>query len=93
MWNLFRFLDWYQYFLIIPMNLYTKKQKQTHRHRKHLWLPMGKGWGGKNYEYAINRYKQLYIKQVRNKDVLYNTGNYIQYLIITYNGIESEKYI
>ena len=41
----------------------------------------------------INRYKQLYIKQKRNKDVLYNTGKYIQYLIITYNGIESEKYL
>ena len=52
---------------------------------------MGKGWGGINY--VINRYKQLYIKQKRNKDVLYNTGKYIQYLIITYNGIESEKYL
>ena len=26
-----------------------------------------------------------------NKDLLYNTGNYIQYLVITYNGEESEK--
>ena len=26
-----------------------------------------------------------------NKDLLNSTGNYIQYLIITYNGKESEK--
>ena len=26
-----------------------------------------------------------------NKDLLYSTGNYIQYLIIIYNGKESEK--
>ena len=32
----------------------------------------------------------LYIKFI-NKDLLYSTGNYIQYLVITYNGKESEK--
>ena len=26
-----------------------------------------------------------------NKDILYSTGNYTQYLIIIYNGKESEK--
>ena len=26
-----------------------------------------------------------------NKDLLYSTGNYIQYLVIIYNGKESEK--
>ena len=29
-------------------------------------------------------------KYIKNKDLLYSTGNYIQYLII-YNGKESEK--
>jgi len=33
----------------------------------------------------------LYIKETINKDLLYSTGNYIQYLVITYNGNESEK--
>ena len=28
---------------------------------------------------------------MNNKDLLYSTGNYIQCLIITYNGKESEK--
>ena len=31
--------------------------------------------------------------QINNKDLLYSTGNYIQYFVITYNGKESEKYI
>ena len=31
------------------------------------------------------------IKWINNKDLLCNTGNYIQYLIITYMGKESEK--
>ena len=28
---------------------------------------------------------------MNNKDLLYSTGNYIQYLVTTYNGKESEK--
>ena len=30
---------------------------------------------------------------LHNKDLLYSTGNYIQYLVITYKGKESEKRI
>jgi len=33
----------------------------------------------------------LYIKQGNNKVMLFSTGNYIQYLVIVYNGKESEK--
>ena len=32
-----------------------------------------------------------YIKWINNKDLLHSTENYIQYLIITCNGKESEK--
>ena len=35
-------------------------------------------------------YTLLYIKQINN-DLLYSTGSYIQYLVITYNGKESEN--
>ena len=42
--------------------------------------------GGINEEYGTNRYTLLYIKQVSNKDLQYSTGNYIQYLVIAYNG-------
>ena len=42
-------------------------------------------------EYGINIYTLLYIKQIDNKDLLYSIGNYTQYLVITYNGKESER--
>ena len=74
MWNL----------KIRQMNLYTK-QKWTHRQRTYLQLPKGRGREGvTNQEYGINRYKLLYMKQISNKDLLYTTGNYIQYLVTTY---------
>ena len=74
------------------MNLFTK-QKQTHRHRKQTY-DYQRGWGVQgeiNQKFGINIYTLLYIKQVNNKDLLYSTGNYTQYLVITYNGKESEK--
>ena len=46
---------------------------------------------GKNQKYVINTLP--YIKQISNKDILYNTGNNIQYLVITYNGNNMKKYI
>ena len=39
----------------------------------------------------MNRYILLHIKQINNKNLLNNTGNYSQYLIISYNGKETEK--
>ena len=72
----------------MQMNLFTK-QKQTHRQNK---LTVTKGervWGGINWEFGISIYTLLRIKQI-NKDLLYSTGNYIQYLVITYDGKESE---
>ena len=72
------------------MNFFTK-QKQTHRYRKQTYgYQRGKG-GGINQELGINRYTRLYIKQITNKDLLYSTENYIQYLVITYSENESEK--
>ena len=47
--------------------------------------------GGINWEFESNVYIGLYIKQVNNKDLLYSTGNYSQYFIITYMGKESKK--
>ena len=48
-----------------------------------LWLPKGKGEGGINWESGINIHTPLYIKEI-NKDLLNSTGNYTQYLVITY---------
>ena len=41
----------------------------------------GKRGGGINWEFGINIYTLLYVKQINNKDLLYNTGNYIQHPI------------
>ena len=46
---------------------------------------------GLNQEFVINIYTILYIMQINNRDLLDSTGNYIQYLITTYNGQESKK--
>ena len=42
-------------------------------------------------EFGTNRYTQLYIKQIINKDLLESTGDYIYYFIITHNWKESPK--
>ena len=47
--------------------------------------------GGINQEFGTNRYILLYVTQVNKKDLVYCTGDYIQYLVITYSGKESEK--
>ena len=39
----------------------------------------------------MNIYTLLYIKYIINNGLLYNTGNSIQYPVITYVGKESEK--
>ena len=56
----------------------------------YLWLK-GKVGGGISQEFGVSKYTFLYIKQMNNKDLLYSTGNCIQYLVIMYSGKESEK--
>ena len=71
------------------MNLFIE-QKQTHKHRKQTCgYKKGKVGGDK----LGNSDQQIHtiIYKINNKDLLYSTGNYIQYLIITYNRKESEK--
>ena len=66
-----------------------KKQKQIHVDiETNLWLPKGRR---DELGVGINRYVLLYINQINNKDLLYNTGNSIQYVVITFNGKEYEK--
>ena len=74
------------------MNL-LPKQKDSQTQKTDLELPKGKKGGGAgiNQEFGIKIYILLYRKQITNKDLLYTTENYIQYLIITYNGKESKK--
>ena len=74
------------------MNLFTK-QNQTHRQENKLMVPKGDSGsqGIITQEFGINIYIPVYIKQINNKGLLYSTGDYIQYLVITYNGKDSEK--
>ena len=72
------------------------KQKQTHRHgkakkEKKNGYQRGKGRGRINYDLGIKLYTPLYIKLITNKNLLYNTGNHAQYLIIAFSGKESKR--
>ena len=51
---------------------------------------MGVG-GGIYWEFGTSRYKLLYIEWIKDKVLLYSTGNYIQYPVINQNGKEYEK--
>ena len=67
----------------------TEIDPQTQK--ANLWLPRGKGGRGINKEFRINIYALLFIKQVTDKDLLYNTRDFTHYFVITYKGKESEK--
>ena len=63
----------------LQLNLFTK---QKHTHIENLWFPKGKG---------VRRDKSgVWNEQINNKVLLYSTGNYIQYLLISVNGKEFE---
>ena len=68
--------------------LIHKTKIDSHKQKTNLWLQKGiaGGEGEINQEFGINIYTLLYIKQINNKDLLYNTGNSAQYLVIIYNG-------
>lgn len=63
----------------------------SHRWKTDLGLTRRK-WGGINWKFSVNIYTLLYMKWA-DKDRLCGTGNYIQCLVITYNGKEPEKYL
>ena len=63
--------------------------KQTQR--TDLWLPRGRGWRGKDWEFQISRCELLYTGWKNNKLPLYSTGNNIQHPMINHNGKEYEK--
>ena len=73
------------------MNLFTKQklQKLSHRCRQQTCgYQGGKGWGGINWETGAHMYTLLDIKEITNKNLLYSTGNSIQYSAMTYMGTE-----
>ena len=64
------------------MNL-SAKQKQTHRLREGTYGYQGRRGVGIDWEFGIDMYTLLYLKQITNKDLLYSTGNSAQYPVIT----------
>ena len=49
------------------------------------------GGKGINWEIGIDTYTPVYIKSITNKDLLYSTGNFTQYSVMIYMGIESKR--
>ena len=89
MWNLKK---------MIQMNLFTRTETDSQTQETNLWLPKWKerrdktrslGLTDMHYENKWNDIKNSLCKI--NKNLLYIIGNYIQYLVITYNGKESGK--
>ena len=63
----------------IQTNLFTK-QKQTHR----LMITSGEGRGrGMVRDFGIDRSTLPYLKWISNKNLLYRTGNSVQYYVTT----------
>ena len=75
----------------MQMTVFTK-QKQTRTKKNKLRFT--KKDGGRGVE-KQGRDKlgvcDYYIKQIYNKELMYSTGNYIQYIAIIYKEKESEK--
>ena len=74
------------------MNLSTKQKQTPDTENKLMITQTERIKKGINQEFGIKRYILLYIKQIKNKDLLYSTGNYIQYLTVIYCGKESETH-
>ena len=70
------------------MNLFTE-QKQTHRHRNQTYSYQKGREGGIKYSLGLT---DTTIYKINNKDLSYSIGNYIQYLVITYNGKKVHTY-
>ena len=68
------------------MNL-SVKPKETHRHIEHVWLPRGNNALG----VWASRWKLFYIGWIKYKVLLYSTGNYIHYAVISHHRKAYEK--
>ena len=66
----------------------SMNQKQNHRR---CGCQGGGGGGGIKWEVGVSRRKLIYIGWINNKVLLYSTGNYIQYPMISHNGKEYKK--
>ena len=66
----------------IQMDLFPK-QKQTHSIREGTYTRREHSGRGIDWEFGMDMYTLLCLKQIIKKDLLYSTGNAAQYSIIT----------
>ena len=67
---------------MIQTNIFTK-QRLIGLEKK-LMFTKEEGWEGNiDWEFGIDMYTLLYLKQITNKDLLCSTGNISQYPVIT----------
>ena len=49
------------------------------------------GGRGLDWEFGVGNCKLLHLKWINNKELIYSSGNYIQYPVINHNGKEYKK--
>ena len=70
----------------------SRKQEQTHRHKKHICGFQGEGRGsGMEGDFGVGRCKLLHLEWISNELLLYSTGNYIWSLGIEHDGRQYKK--
>ena len=75
------------------MNLSTE-QKQTHRGRKQTCGCQGEGGGsGIDWEFGISGCKLLHLEWLKNKVLLYSTGNYLLEETMMEDNVRKRMYI
>ena len=75
---------------IAQINLSTE-QKQTQTQKTDLWLPRGGERSRMDGEFCVSRCTLLHLEWISNEVLLYNTGKYIQSLVIKQDRREYEK--
>ena len=71
-----------------PDELIYETEIDSHRKQTGYCPKGGRAGEVKDWEFGISRRKLLYIGWIKNKVLLYSTGNYIQYLVANHNGKE-----
>ena len=74
------------------MNLFTKqKQTVSNRHRNKYLSNKGESWGGGGVDRCWIDICILHMEWMAKRSLLYSTGGFTQYSVITSMGKESEK--
>ena len=68
------------------MNVSTE-QKQSHRcGEQTCGCQVGEEGSGMDWKFGVGRCKLLYLEWISNEVLLYNTGNYVQSIVVEHDG-------